>query len=263
MGYLRTALIAITAPLLIPGKAQAIVVASHMAGNDPTTEGWVIESSFAPSGRPTSGTVLNDQGSGFDAWYIDDNLSTIGSNLPYNVTLSDAQNVQAATHGWTLRANVRIADIPDSVGNAGSIMLSYANGSTDFRLALGSENDGDPIALLWDGGTTDSGTLATGSTFALQGGGPGYHLYELMYDPFTSTVDLFIDGIERLSNYAGVPTTLLNRVSWGSGSSFDTGQSNWNKVEMDIVAVPLPASLPFFLTGLVYFGWLHRARRPA
>jgi len=254
-------LITIAASSAIMGQAHANIVFSYNGNVDPTTQGWTVEPSFAPSGRPSSGPVSDDQGSGFDAWSIDDNLTTIGSNWLYTQSPSANDNNQADSLGWILRAQLRVVDAPDAVGNAGSIMLEYANGVTDFRLALGSEADGDPIALLWDGGT-DGGGMATGASFTLQGGGSGYHLYEMIYDPVAASLDLFIDGIERISNYSGIQSSLFNRVAWGSGSSIDTGQSNWNQVEFEVAAVPLPASLPLFLAGLAGLaGWAKKSHR--
>ena len=229
--------------------AEAAVVFSHSGNADPTTEGWVVEPSFAPFGRPSSGPLTGDLG--LDAWSIDDNLTTIGSNWFYTQSPDAAQNSQASTNGWTLRARLRVVDSPDAVGNAGSIILEYANGVTDYRLALGAEADGDPIVLLWDGGVSSDGTTATGTSFTLQGGGSGYHLYELVYKPVAGAADLFIDGVLRVSNFTGVASSTFNRVAWGSASSSDTGQSNWNLVEWEVTAVPLPAALPLFLGGLL------------
>ena len=56
----------------------------------------------------------------------------------------------------------------------------------------------------------------------LEGGGFGYHLYELTFAPVAGSADLFIDGVERLSDYVG-PATATSRVLWGADTSFDTG----------------------------------------
>lgn len=82
-------------------------------------------------------------------------------------------------------------------------------------MALGAEADGDPVILLWDGGTGNGGSKATGISYTLDGGGGGYHLYALVFDPVTGSVGLFIDGIERLSGYTGFPDALFTRVAWG------------------------------------------------
>lgn len=263
MNRFRAILITVATSATLIGHAHASVVFSHAGNSDPETNGWAVEPSFAPGGRPTSGPVSDDQGSGLDAWFIDDNLQTIGSNWFYTQTPSSTEISQASTLGWTLRANLRIVDAPDAISNAGSIMLEYATDAVSFRLALGSAANGDPITLLSDGGT-DGDNNTTGEMFTYQNGGSGYHLYEMVYDPVASSVDLFIDGIERISDFSGIldPTFKVNRVAWGSGSSFDVGQSNWNQVEWEIATVPLPASLPLFFTGLVgLLGWARRSRR--
>jgi hypothetical protein len=249
----------------VTGQAHASIVFSHSGNADPTTEGWsVVEPALVTGPRPATSPVSNDQGSGLDAWSIDDTSLAAGTTWTYTQSPSAADNSQATSLGWTLRANLRIGNLSDSVGNAGSIILEYANGTTAYRLALGSEADGDPIALLWDGGTDPNDSrIATGTFFTLQNGGAGYHLYEMVYDPFANSVDLFIDGIERVSNYAGISSSLFNRVAWGSAASSDTGQSNWNQVQFEITAVPLPAALPLFFSGLLGFGWIGKSRRPS
>ncbi|HED14298.1 MAG TPA: hypothetical protein ENI62_11715 [Gammaproteobacteria bacterium] len=263
MNHFQALMIAAAVSGSLSGQAQASIVFSHSGNTDPTTEGWAVEPvAFFLDQRPTATPVSNDQGSGLNAWSIDDNSTFIGTNWFYTQSPSTAETTQANTLGWALRANLRIVDTPDAVGNAGSIILEYANGTTAYRLALGSEADGDPMALLWDGGVDPNNTLAaTGTLFTLQNGGAGYHLYEMVYDPLVDSVDLFIDGVERISNYAGVSSSLFNRVAWGSASSSDTGQSNWNQVEFEIAAVPLPAALPLFFSGLLGLGWIGKSRR--
>ena len=243
MKSLKSLLIILITLVILTGHIEASVIFSHTGSTDPTNEGWVVEPSFAPSGRPSSGGISNDAGSGFNAWFINDDLSTLGSTWFYTKTPTPEENNQANTFGWTLRARLRIVDTPDLVSNAGAIIFEYADGVTSYRMALGAEADGDPIVLLTDGGSTNGSTEATGASFTLDGGGNGYHLYEMVFDPVIGSVDLFIDGIERLSDYTGIASTLFNRVAWGAGSSFDTGQSNWNLVEWNVMPTQSMTSL--------------------
>jgi len=262
MNYFQILMITATISGVISGQAQASIVFSQSGSVDPTTAGWAVDNPALVLGpRPATSPVTNDLGSGFDAWSIDDTSTFAGTTRTYTQSPSATDNDRALNLGWTLRANLRIGNTPDAVGNAGSIILEYANGTTAYRLALGNEADGDPIALLWDGGLDPDDTLtATGTLFTLQTGGAGYHLYEMVYDPFAGSVDLFIDGIERISDYAGISNS-FNRVAWGAASSSDTGQANWNQVQFEIAAVPLPAALPLFFSGLLGLGWLGKSRR--
>jgi hypothetical protein len=234
--------------LFIVGPVWATTIFQHSGSTDPYSEGWTT-----PYG--VGGTIgpINDGGT--QAWIVDDNSSADGSHVWYTQTPTAQQHLDAAENGWVLRVNVRIVDIPDPINNAGSLLIQYSDGSTSYNLALGSEGDGDPLVLLQDGGFTNSGTIATGAGYTLQDGGSGYHLYELIYDPLAASTDLFIDGNEVLSNYSGF-ATVNDGVSWGSGTSYDTGQGNWNLVQFSVV--PIPASVWLFGSALAGLGWIRR-----
>ena len=51
------------------------------------------------------------------------------------------------------------------------------------------------------------------------------------------SADLYVNGVEQLSNYTGFLNS-EERVFWGSGSSADTGQANFNRVAFSIVPEP-------------------------
>ncbi len=65
-------------------------------------------------------------------------------------------------------------------------------------------------------------------TYTVEGGAGSYHDYDLVYDPVAGSADLFVDGVEVLSDYMGFPRD-LNRVLWGAGQSSSTGHAYWNK----------------------------------
>lgn len=44
----------------------------------------------------------------------------------------------------------------------------------------------------------------TGDQYTVTGGAGKYHTYEMFYNPSDATVDVFVDGVERISNYAGL-----------------------------------------------------------
>jgi len=199
-----------------------------------------------PGPGTSAAAITDDIGSGFDAWSITDTLTSNGSFLGYSQTPTGDQNLRAATLGWTLRSRLRVANDGDSVSNHGSVAMDYINGSTQFVMAFGSESDGDPIVSL----PNDPGDQFAGATYTLQGAGSSYNLFELVFDPNENSADLFVNGIERISDYEGVAIS-ANRVSFGALSSFDTGQGNYNLVEWEIGSVPEPSSVVLVLLGSI------------
>ncbi|HYQ72843.1 MAG TPA: choice-of-anchor U domain-containing protein [Gammaproteobacteria bacterium] len=213
--------------------ASAGILFSHSGDTDPINTGWVVNTpAISPGGRPASGGIPDDGGTGLAAWYIDDDLLTVGSSWFYEQTPSAAEINQGNTFGWTLRARVKVVDAPDDPASPGSIVIEYADGITSYSLSLGSLANGDPVA-----------EFEGGASYTLQGGGNDYHLYEIVYDPSGGTVDLFIDGIERISDYSGIASAMFTRVIWGSASSGDTGQGNWNLVEWEVTPALAVSSL--------------------
>ncbi|RMH07426.1 MAG: PEP-CTERM sorting domain-containing protein [Nitrospirae bacterium] len=101
-----------------------------------------------------------------------------------------------------------------------------------------SNAQGDPTVTLFDGGSNPS--------FTLNGVGPGYHLYELVFDPSTSTASLFVEGIERISGWPGrnVSSGQGPYVFWGSGQDNDTGEGRYNLVTFSVNTAPNPAPVP-------------------
>jgi hypothetical protein len=86
--------------------------------------------------------------------------------------------------------------------------------------------------------------------FALEGAGDGYHLYQLRYDPVSASADLFVDGVERLSNYFGVPGINVPRVGWGAGGGPGTGQGNFAAVRFAVVPEPGTAAITCVLLAV-------------
>ena len=122
-------------------------------------------------------------------------------------------------HGWTLSTRLRVVDTPDAVDF--SVSANFNVDTINYGFAFGSEADGDPIVLLTTG---FDGLNAVGPTFTLEGSGGGYHQYDLVFDPVSGTADLFVDGIERISEYGGYTfVNGLERISFGAQQSNSTG----------------------------------------
>jgi hypothetical protein len=116
-------------------------------------------------------------------------------------------------------------------------------------MGFGSEADGDPIVLLFDGG--GSHPNFTGPRYTLQGAGSTYHRYDLVFDPVNDSADLFVDGVERVSDFPGYALAATT-FGFGNGSSADTGQGNFNAVQF--IVVPEPASVLLFGLAIVVTG---------
>src|SRR5437879_3933932 len=123
------------------------------------------------------------------------------------------------------------------------MLFLYRDGATSWDVRFGLQSDGDPIVYL-----VLVGDRSLWLSYALEGVGSTYHLYELRFDPTTHSADLFVDEIERLSNYGGFSIA----VFWGAGSSADTGQVNYNLVRFEVASaqtVPEPDTAYLFGSG--------------
>lgn len=71
-----------------------------------------------------------------------------------------------------------------------------------FTFVFGLDADKTPTVIgLTTNGTTY--TTPTNSTYKYKivGGANQYNTYDMVYDPVTDTVDLFVNGVERISNF--------------------------------------------------------------
>jgi hypothetical protein len=73
-----------------------------------------------------------------------------------------------------------------------------------------------------------------------------------------------VDGVERISNYAGALEASARGVYWGSLSTLDTGRGNFNSVVFQTTVPEAGGGLLVAATGLAAFGWrrLGKRRRP-
>ncbi len=194
------------------------VVVSHAGLTDPTTEGWTAD---GPGTGVTVGPIAGDLG--YDAFFVNDAAAVSGGWRTYVQNLSPDEMCWARTSGFTLRSRVRVANTSDFTD--GAVTMSFFDSLRLYELRLGSNGSNDPIASV------------SGSSVTLTGVGAGYHLYEMVYDPATKTVDLLVDGIERLSNRPGVTVVVRPpNVTFGSANtgSSGTGEGRYALVEFEL-----------------------------
>jgi hypothetical protein len=254
--------------LLAGPGAHATSVFLHQGALNPVTdEGWT--GYIGTGGATTAAPVVNDLGSGYDAWAVDDNSTAFDTLRYYYEDLTTAEVNEGNLAGWRLSFRVRVVNTPDALAtiNVGGInylwsdvAATYRDGSRDWYLGIASQADGDPIIRL------PNSTSSLASTYALEGGGSGYHLYELVYDPSAASADLFVDGVELVSNIVGNTTAAgQKRVMWGAMHSPDTGQGNYNFVRFANSPAPAPVPVPgaalLFAGSLGLLGGLGLRRR--
>jgi hypothetical protein len=245
--------------------AEAALVYVHNGALDPVTEGWAADANSHTG--TTAGPVYNDLGSGYDAWAVDDNSTAAGSLRYYFEDLSaTTHHADTAANGWRLSVRLRIVNASDGFttvsgfGTASTIAAYYrtgdsdpgpANNSRDWYLGFGSQADGDPLIRLPN---------STGGTYTFEGGGSGYHLYELVYDPTALSADFFIDGVEEVSNIVGNLSPYSGQlVAWGATTSPDAGQGNFNYVRFATTSVvPLPPAVLLFVSGIAALAGIRR-----
>ncbi|MFC2173815.1 hypothetical protein ACFLU6_14480 [Acidobacteriota bacterium] len=201
---------------------MAELVIEHIGKKDPEEEGWAFHK--AKNTDSCGGKYGPIDDSGTEAWTMDDDATCSGSAFMYERSPTEGQNKRALENGWILSVKIRIVDIPDPVD---TIIAQYWHGGThiDYVMVFGSERDGDPIVQVGK------------QSYAIEGAGSTYHLYELKYDPEEKSADLFIDDVERISNAAGryrpeYPN--INRIAFGSGDSKNTGHGNFALVSFEI-----------------------------
>ncbi len=216
------------------------ILYQHSGSNNPTIEGWT----YLPATTGVSVGAINDGGT--NAWYVDDNSTAIGSTAMYAGDVASEYIAVGNTYGWTLSTILRAVDTPDIPD--GSLDIIYRDGATGWQMQIGSESDGDQIVRL----RTNSVIPQTGIEYTLSGLGSSYNTYSLVYDPLAGSADLFINGIEQISDYTGYATS-QTRVLWGSGTSNDTGQGNYSSVLFSVVPEPISATL--FIVGGATLGF--------
>jgi len=208
------------------GTAQvafAVIFAQHLGDADPTTEGWTA----VPGSSSTVGAI--DDG-GTPAWFVDDASLAGGTFYYYRRSLTPSEVAAAANpSGWTLSTTIRVPST-QRTDYSFSPGVDYRDGAKIWAMSFDVVNGNTQVQLI--SGINNQGTGADGTSGPIftVAGTSTYNTFELRYDPITLTADLFVNGVEQISNFAGWNLIESPGVFWGSLSSIDAGRGHFNAV---------------------------------
>lgn len=254
----RVPVAALLSLLVLAGAdARGATLFTHSGSVNPTTEGWTLSAGAAVPVGAVAGPPA--------AWSVNDNSSSTGGYAYYIATPDAGQLSAAATLGWRLSARVRTND--NGAATTSSRIVEFLNGSTRWSMLFGAEADNDPIVRLATSLNTGNPVDSWwgGPTYTLQGTGGGFHLYELVYDAAAGSADLFVDGVERISDHTGLADGTSGTVWWGSISTAPQGQADYALVRFSTTtadpSVPEPGTAAAALGLVVAALTAHRRRR--
>lgn len=219
-------------------RLAAQVIVSHSGSIDPATEGWTLTTPVAG----TVGAVTNDLGNGTAAWNVTDNSATNG--YLYAFIPSGAQIAQGNAQGWTMTATMRLTTAAPSAGFVG---FGYQDGTNAWNF-YPQQTSGNDFVIA----------VVGGPTFTLTGQGSDYHTVSWLYNAGTAQADLFVDGVARISNFAGSPNVGVE-VFFGGGGSASVGSANYSAVQF--TTVPEPAAGAAIVGVLALAGVALRSRK--
>jgi hypothetical protein len=210
-------------------------VASHVGSADPTTEGW---GTFGSGTGVAVGPIVDGA---TPAWFVDDTSNATDSLFIYTKFLTPMEVADASAIGWTLTTTLRV---PSSNFANLSVSPSVTFNDGDKQWLMGFEVFGGntEVQLL-----TSFGANTTGPAYT-ESGTSSYNTFQLRYDPVSDTADLFVNGIERISNHPGRPLISTPALAWGGSYGPDIGRGNFNAVSFEIAPIPEVGS--FLLVGV-------------
>ncbi|MEL7450092.1 MAG: hypothetical protein AAFN78_12840 [Pseudomonadota bacterium] len=185
----------------------AVADGVHEGSNNPANEGWTLDASGG-----IEGPIFSDSDfPSVSSWEI----HAIAGFRLYEMPGAGAET------DWTLRGRVRVVDLADAA---------------DLGIALHVSDSADRRWLLTFGTDADGNTLiipeAAGVTLTVpaeQAGRSDYVLVEMA--AADGLMDLFVNGVEMVSDVPHLPASRTDRVIFGDGSSADAGRGRYALVE--------------------------------
>jgi PEP-CTERM motif len=212
------------------------VIIQHSGATDPTTEGFGLN-----MGAGSVGPLNNDQG--VNAWVTA--IPSGSSTLEYTESLTSQQETEVVGQDWTMSAILRVVQSSSTLGN---IFVGFSTGAQTFDLEFGSESNGDPFVRA-----------STTPVFILSGAGSTYNGYQLIYNATTGMADLWVNGIEKISDITGTQSSQAAGLAWGiAQSGASPFQANWNLVSL---SVPEPSTIFLFFLGSGVLFYVRRNRK--
>lgn len=200
--------------------SQAAVVFNHSGSIDPATEGWTVDNNQAATAAI-----------GSDSWRLRD-TSPSGGWTHYRQVPDAATNVAASTGGWILTTEARFVDNTPRPNSAGAMFADYIAGGAGFAMLFHRESDGDPTVTFG------------GSSFTIEGVGElVYNEYSIVFDPGAGSADLFVNGVEQISDVPGTATVAADRVAWGASGTVTEGVGDFAAVSFEVVPEPSTSAL--------------------
>lgn len=207
------------------------VLIEHKGATDPTTEGW--RRVKIRHGTIAEAPISKDPVGGIPAWSIDDDgtgKSCVALSYQLNLTGLDAFNVSSCPWRYTLE--LRVVESPAEPNF--SICGEVANPTTRYLIRFNADDQGNTVVTLGLRGRLQSFRVP----------GPGYHRYELVYDPKSGdsgTIAVFVDGAKEplVTGYPGEPARgVAPRLVWGSNQSATAGHGHYHFVEFAMEQEP-------------------------
>ncbi len=247
---ISTTCVFVVCAMVLAGSAQAQVLFSHRDDNDPATEGMVDFTLDHGSNSVT--TAVNDGGT--LAWQWD-----VGTESSPGYYIAQGAHASSNTDVWTFTVKAHVLNYtadPNYTGdpdgppdtNSGTHVRVY-DGVNQWIFRPKREPNGDQTGGM---DTSQSNNVWSEATIP----GDKFVTWQMLHDPTTSTVDIFADGTEVLSDvqpsgYGSTGGGLL----WGfpaARDDFEDGTiANWAIVEQEIGNHIISSSGP----GNVDFEW--------
>lgn len=239
----------------MPKASPTTLVIEHYGKADPVTEGWIAAPTRAlletlnpiggltnfpalPAGVPDfpyapkvhAGPAVDPDGT--TSWFINDQATDPqhGGGGGYFYFISPTFQTQARDKGWILSFTLRVDHAaPDWPGRDISVFLNNWLEQKHYGVWFGLSAAN--ATLVWIDGPGGTGVAVTDPALST----PGFHHYEIDYDPTTLLAVLTIDGGAPHS-FSAIPwasTQLLPRsVVFGSASTGGTGRASYRHVKL-------------------------------